>query len=348
MKEILEILNNNGYEAFVVGGYVRDYLLNKSSFDVDICTNASIEDIIKIFNGKGKAYKEYMSYHIKQNCYNIEITSYRKEYEYINNKPTRLVHINDLYTDLLRRDFTINTICMDKDYNIIDLLGSKKDIDNKKIKVVGNVYDRFDEDNTRILRSIRFMCTLGFNLDNEIKEYIKEKGYLIKNLNKVYVKEELDKIFNSKYEMFFDIIEKYNLKEYFDIKYDKINFNSSYYGIWAQIENNFIFKREDKIIINNIKKLVSSGKIDIFDVYKYGELVVREASIILGVNIDKLLKELKIHSIMDIDITYNEVKSIVDINNVEKYYKRIEKLIVSNKLNNNKKEIIKYLEGEIK
>ena len=86
MKEILDILNNNGYEAFIVGGYVRDYLLGNESKDIDICTNAPIEEIIKLFNGRGRAFKEYYSFHIEENGYSYDITTYRKELKYKKNK----------------------------------------------------------------------------------------------------------------------------------------------------------------------------------------------------------------------------------------------------------------------
>ncbi len=346
MKEILNKLIDSGFDAYIVGGYIRDFLLGKESFDIDICTNASIDNIIKIFNKEGVSYKKYFSYHLVKGLYNYDITTFRKELAYENNKPTKVVGVNDLYTDLLRRDFTINTLALDKDNNLIDLLGSRKDIDNKLIKTVGNTYDKFIEDKTRILRAIRFYVTLDFELDNEIIEFIKEKGYLIKELNSEYKKSELNKIFECNPLRFFNFMEKYNLKECFDITYDKIVDTHSYYGVWAQINSNYTFTKDERIIINAINKLVNKGDITSYDIYKNGELVSLNASIILNKDISWLIKSLPIHSVFDIDINIDDLMKYKDKYSINKIMNEIEENIINNNIKNNKSDIIKYIEGE--
>lgn len=346
MNEILNKLVDSGYEAYIVGGYVRDLLLNRPSFDIDICTNATIDVIEKIFNKAGKSFKDYYSYHIKDEVYNYEITTFRKELEYKDNKPIKLVPVNDLYTDLLRRDFTINSLAIDKNNNLIDLLDGKKDLDKKVIKVIGDTYDKFIQDKTRIVRSIKFACLLDFDLDNEIKYFLSEKGHIINELNSVYIKNELDIIFKENPNKFFHILNTYKLKEYFKLRYENIIITKTCYGIWAQIECDFTFKREEKIIINNIKKLVSKNEITKYDIYKYGELVSLEASLILGIDINDKIDSLKIHSIFDIDIKYDELIKYKDLYDINKLLKNIEKNIVLDKLNNNKCDIINFIEGE--
>lgn len=342
MKEILNKLIDKGFDAYIVGGYVRDLILGIDSYDVDICTNASIDNIIKIFGKAGKPFKEYFSYHIRDSIYEYEITTFRKELEYSNNKPIKMMGVNDLYIDLLRRDFTINTICLDVNNNIIDLLNGRKDLDNHLIRVVGNTFERFDEDKTRIVRAIRLSCTLDFDLDNEIINYINEYGNNIKYLSKEFKKDELNKIFKTNPKKFFEM--KYS--SFFDIKYNKIVFNTSYYGIWAQIDSDYLFTKDEKNIINIIKKIVNNKNITMYDLYKYGESICLDASLILNINIDDLIANIPIHSILDIDITNNDIRNLVDDKYVNNIIKKIEKSILNGILNNNKNDIIKFIKGE--
>lgn len=342
MKEILNKLIDKGFDAYIVGGYVRDLILGIDSYDVDICTNASIDNIIKIFGKAGKPFKEYFSYHIRDSIYEYEITTFRKELEYSNNKPIKMMGVNDLYIDLLRRDFTINTICLDVNNNIIDLLNGRKDLDNHLIRVVGNTFERFDEDKTRIVRAIRLSCTLDFDLDNEIINYINEYGNNIKYLSKEFKKDELNKIFKTNPKKFFEM--KYS--SFFDIKYNKIVFNTSYYGIWAQIDSDCLFTKDEKNIINIIKKIVNNKNITMYDLYKYGESICLDASLILNINIDDLIANIPIHSILDIDITNNDIRNLVDDKYVNNIIKKIEKSILNGILNNNKNDIIEFIKGE--
>lgn len=254
MKEVLNKLIENGYEALIIGGYVRDFLLNKKSDDIDICTNASIEEIKKIFGNTGIAFEKYYSYHIKKDNYKIDITTYRIELEYQNSKPVKLLKANTLLEDLIRRDFTVNTIAMDNNGNIIDLLNAKKDLDSKIIKVVGNTFERLTEDKTRILRAIRFSCELDFELDEEIKKFIKNNGYLLKELPKEYIRKEIDLIFNSNnYLKFFELVKQYNLEKYLSIEFQKIDRNLNKYEIWSQIKTTLPFSKKEIKIINNIR-----------------------------------------------------------------------------------------------
>jgi len=235
---------------------------------------------------------------------------------------------------------------LDKDNNIIDLLEAQKDLKNRIIKVIGNTYDRLFEDKTRIMRAIKYACLLDFDLDNEIKCFLKEKGYLISELNSVYKKRELDIIFKENPYKFFSIIDEYNLKSYLNIEYKKIIYTSDYYGIWAQIDCDYVFTKEEKYIINNIKKLVNKKNITPYDIYKYGSIICINASEILEIDIKEKLNNLPINSVFDIDIKYNDLLKYKDKYNINKLFKTIEKNIVLNKLKNNKCDIINFIEGE--
>jgi len=193
--EILNIINDLGYESYIIGGYPRDLYLGIENPDIDMCTNAKFEDLKDTFeiisNNFGSMTLIYKDY-------KYEITTYRKEYEYEKNRfPKKIEFVNTLEEDLKRRDFVINTLCIDKDGNYIDLLGSKKDLDNKIIRCVGNSDLKISEDILRSLRAIRFATILNFEIDETLKQSIKKYNYLLDNLSDKRKKEELDKIMNS-------------------------------------------------------------------------------------------------------------------------------------------------------
>ena len=157
--EVINIISNNGFEAFIVGGFPRDLYLGIDSDDIDITTNASLEELSLIFpdikeNG-------FMSYIIDYKGKVIQITTYRKDISYIGNrKPDNQERVNTLDEDLLRRDFIINTLCINKDGKYVDLLGAKKDIDSKIIRTVKNPNTSFKD----ILGS----SIIAFNKSNSI------------------------------------------------------------------------------------------------------------------------------------------------------------------------------------
>lgn len=347
MKEILKELNDNGYEAYIVGGYVRDYLLGINAYDVDICTNAPIEKIMKIFKGRGRAFKEYYAFHINENGFNYAITTFRKELEYRRNKPTKLCVADDLGTDLLRRDFTINTFAVDINDNLIDILGAKKDLDNKLIKVIGDVKAKFTEDKTRILRAIRFACTLDFDLDKDIIDFISNNNaYLLNEVPREYKKRELDKIFDSmNIDKFFYLVKRYNMGKYFNIRFGKIKRAYNKYGIYSQMECDLPFSNVEKNIIDNIRKLVSQGNIYFADFDKYSSEELYNAAAILDMESTiGLIREIKdLHSMFDIDISIDILFRYVDIHNLKRVYRLIERNIMEGKLENNRYSIEDFL-----
>lgn len=348
MKDVIDKINENGFECFIVGGYVRDYLLGMSSYDIDICTNAKIEDLIKIFGKEGTYNKEYYTYHLTRDKYHYDITTYRRELEYKKNKPIKLEVADSLKEDLLRRDFTINTFALDKDNNFIDLLDSKRDLNYGLIRVVGNTKDKLIEDKTRIIRAIRFYCTLDFELDDEIKNFLKNKAYYLNEVPLEYIKKELTRIFESNnYNKFFSLVKEYNLSKYLKIKFDKIIKPYDSYGIWAQIETTLPFTKDEKDIIESIRNLINCYSVTLDDIMLYRNEVINNTIRILNMDREyKSYKELKnVHSIIDIDIDLITIRKYVDINKSKEVFKKIETLILNNKLNNNRIDIINYLKG---
>ena len=196
--KFIKKIEDNGFKAYIVGGFVRDHLLGIESNDIDICTSARPSDIRDIFESSCLPNEEYGSVIVNSLNTRFEVTTFRKEIAYVDNrKPVEYIYIDDLYEDLKRRDFTINTICIDKDGKIIDLLDGRSDIEKREINTVGNSYDKFSEDALRILRAIRFATILDFKLSDEVKDAIIKTKDLLKNLSYERKKEELDKIFGS-------------------------------------------------------------------------------------------------------------------------------------------------------
>lgn len=201
VKTILEKLENTGYEAYVVGGCVRDYLREEEPKDWDITTSAKPEEIQKIFPESAKYDNQFGTVTVtevegeKSDVGEIEITTYRAEAEYKDKRhPEKVEFVSDLKEDLARRDFTINAMAMDKDAKIIDPFKGKKDLEEKLIKTVGNPKERFSEDALRLMRAVRFASTLAFSIEEETVQAIKENAKNIDDIAAERIQEELVKI----------------------------------------------------------------------------------------------------------------------------------------------------------
>lgn len=171
---ILNKLNENGYEAFLVGGCVRDKLLNKIPEDYDITTNATPEQTAQVFNEFHLNLKglKHGTVGVIIQGEMIEITTYRIDGDYLDSRrPQNVTFTVNLKEDLARRDFTINAMAMDKNENIIDVFNGKSDLKNKIIRTVGDPEKRFNEDALRIMRCLRFASQEGFIIEENTKKY---------------------------------------------------------------------------------------------------------------------------------------------------------------------------------
>ena len=144
IKKVLNTIEKNGYEAYIVGGYVRDLFLNTNSYDIDICTNALPKELLTLFPSGNVGI--YGAIDFKIGKYSFEITTYRKEYNYQKRHPNKIEYINNLLEDLSRRDFTINTLCMNSRGNIVDILKGEEDLNRRVIAAVGDASSKIKED----------------------------------------------------------------------------------------------------------------------------------------------------------------------------------------------------------
>lgn len=348
IKEVLEVLNKHGYQAYLVGGFVRDTLLGIKSYDVDICTSALPKEVHAIFNMHSN---NYGGANMTIGNYNFDITTFRKESSYKNRKPEKIEYIDDLKTDLLRRDFTINTIVMDKYGKVIDLLNGIEDLNNRLIKMVGNPSKRIEEDPLRILRAIRFATILDFQIDGKLVEVIKEKKTLINNLSKTRVREELDKILcNENFKKGLNLLKDLGIAEVIGISWDEINYIDDLMGMWSQIKfTNLPFTNNEKSNIIKVTEVVNSGNVTSETLFKYGLYINIVAGMILNIDvkeINMLYKKLPIKDKSDIDIKGNEIIELLNIlpgKIVSDIYDELTTEILKGNLKNKKKFIKKFL-----
>ena len=178
--ELLNIFRKSGFEAYIVGGFVRDFILGKESVDIDISTSATPKEIEKIFKGKtSKSTKEaYGSIIVSYKGFLYEITTFRMDLDYKDNRhPSKIIYVKDLITDLQRRDFTMNTLCMNYKGEVLDPLNSISDVKKHVIKTVGDPNIKLKEDSLRILRAIRFSSVLDFELSSDLSDAITKNNF---------------------------------------------------------------------------------------------------------------------------------------------------------------------------
>ncbi len=344
---ILNKIESNGYVAYIVGGFVRDKLLNRDSKDIDIITNATPKDLSKIFDNL-ITFDEYGAVKLQINNNLVDITTFRIELSYKNGKPDEIIYTNSLEKDIERRDFTINTICMNSDGDLIDILNGKKDLENKLIKTVRDASIEFKEDSTRLIRALRFMSVLDFKLDQDIIDYMVRNKEDFKNISSNKKKEELNKLFSSKkVSKFMNFIKDYELEEYIGIRSNNYRETSYVIGAWSQIDvdDSIKFSKLEKEQISKVKKLVNKGSLNKKDIYKNGIYISLIVADILGIeqkDVNEIYNNLPIKSIMDIDIDNEEILEILNINpgkRVGVTLKILENLILEGKIKNERESI---------
>lgn len=348
---ILKRINDQGYISYLVGGYPRDFYIGKDSVDYDICTNATPKELKKIFGDSILPTEQYGSVTLINQGIRFEITTFRKDIKYLNNrKPIEIEYVDNLLDDLKRRDFTMNTMCIDSEGIIIDLLNGKEDIDKKLIRTVGIADLKIYEDSLRILRAIRFATVLDFDLDDELKEAIKRHSSLLKNLSYYRKKEELDKIFSSTNCMKgINLIKELGLEKDLELSnLDNLVPTTYLVGIWAQLDvlNKYSFNNAEKESIIKIQELMNKDLLNYNNLYTYGLYISTIVSEIKGVEkqiVNERYNSLYIHNKTDIKI---EAKEICELLNkkpgkfLKEIFNDLEYKLV-NKLIENKKDVLK-------
>lgn len=194
-RPILEQIQDNGFEAYYVGGSVRDYVMGRNIHDIDITTSATPDEIESIFSHTIPVGKEHGTINVVFNDENYEVTTFRAEEDYIDHRrPSGVTFVRDLYEDLQRRDFTMNAIAMDTAYKLYDYFDGQQDINNRIIRTVGIAEERFQEDALRMIRCLRFQSQLSFDIAMETFEAMRTQMADIKFLSIERIVIELTKL----------------------------------------------------------------------------------------------------------------------------------------------------------
>lgn len=352
--EVLKTLEDKGYSSYIVGGYVRDLLLKRKTNDIDICTVATPKQVMELFEVENSNELQYGSVRVLYKGIKLDVTTFRKEIKYEENrKPVKIKYIESLKKDLLRRDFTINTLCMDSNEKIIDLLKAKEDVSNKIVKTVGNPRNKLKEDSLRILRAVRFACVLDFEIDSKTKYFITKYGNLLTNLSSTRKKEELDKIFSSKNkERGRNLLLSLKLNKH--LKLDNLNeivMCDCLVGTWTQlnVDDIYPFTKLEREQMKKIRELLTKDLFDEYIIYKYGLYLVMVAAQINEIDCKKITQKynkLQIYTKQEINFKITDISEILKIkpgSKTKNIMSEIEEKIVYNQLKNDYEEIKKYI-----
>lgn len=223
VKYIIDKLSDNGFEAFAVGGCVRDIILGRIPNDWDITTSARPEQVKEIFRRTIDTGIEHGTVTVMVDHEGFEVTTYRVDGEYKDGRhPDSVEFTPDLREDLRRRDFTINAMAYNEEHGIVDEFGGIEDLENGIIRCVGEATERFNEDALRILRAVRFAAQLGFEIEENTSKAIIELAKNLEQISKERIYTELDKMLLSPHpDMIGDAyklgITKYVLPEFDDM-----------------------------------------------------------------------------------------------------------------------------------
>ena len=364
---ILEKFNEAGYEAYLVGGCVRDYLLNDDFSDIDITTNALPDEVKQIFKKSIDTGIQHGTVTILINGDSFEVTTFRTEDDYIDHRtPEKVEFVSDLKEDLDRRDFTINAMALDSKGKLYDYHCGEKDLRNKIIKTVNNPNERFFEDALRMLRAFRFSSKLGFEIEENTLKAIKNNAELIKFVSIERIVNEFRKLLTGKgnkrslellldsklnnYIPFLDEVSKiidfsnytfcqslYILSNINDISFEKLkelklsNKEIKQIKIYEKINEDFSSNIPLEIILYNYDVN------DVTFIASYSNYCDKE-------DIEKI--KLPIKSFNDIAITSMEIISIIDKPAgpwIKEIIKKLEEDIILYKIDNTKKDILDFL-----
>ncbi|MBQ9449073.1 MAG: hypothetical protein IJU60_04280 [Acholeplasmatales bacterium] len=353
--DLLKQINSLGYDAYIVGGAVRDYLLKREVNDVDIATNLSLDEIKKHFEVLDTGLK-YLSVTVIYNGYKFETTNFRRDLKYYNNRFPDVEIISDFKTDTLRRDFTVNAMAFDKDKNLIDYHGGMEDLNKHLLRAIGTPKVRFDEDALRILRCLHFSSKLDFDIEEEtLKAMVACKSNL-KSLSNERIYEYVEKIIRSnnkkgieyinKYDLFEDIVEYKNVLEFAKPDYTNQDISLIYYLKYKKYFP--ITKSTEKRIINHLIELIDDNFSN-YSIYKNQNIIEENKNVFkyFGYDFDGIVlkkNNLIIKSDNELALSKEEISMMFPPSDRSKVIKDVISKILDKKLENDKVKIRKYLE----
>ena len=253
-KKILDTMHKAGFEAYVVGGCVRDALLGREPMDWDITTNALPEDTKKLFRRTIDTGIEHGTVTVMMGKEGYEITTYRIDGKYEDNRhPSEVTFTKNLTEDMKRRDFTINAMAYNEEEGLIDKFGGVDDLNNRVIRCVGEPMERFSEDALRIMRAVRFSAQLDYSIEVRTAAAVKELAPTLKKISAERIQVELIKLLESDHpEKLMDLYElgitKVILPEFDTCMATKQNNPHHIYDVGTHIVKSLEYVRADKVL----------------------------------------------------------------------------------------------------
>ena len=195
VKAILHTLQEAGYEAYAVGGCIRDSLLGRRPDDWDITTSAKPQETKALFGKTIDTGIQHGTVTVMRHGRGYEVTTYRVDGEYEDGRhPKEVTFTASLKEDLRRRDFTVNAMAYNEEDGLVDLFGGRQDLEQKIIRCVGEANERFEEDALRIMRAVRFSAQLGFSIEERTKEAIRGHAERLRQVSAERIQVELTKL----------------------------------------------------------------------------------------------------------------------------------------------------------
>lgn len=309
VEYIIEELGNNGFEAFAVGGCVRDTILGRNPQDWDVTTSASPMDVKRIFKRTIDTGIQHGTVTVMLDKEGFEVTTYRIDGEYEDSRhPKEVTFTTNLTEDLKRRDFTINAMAYNPKSGIVDEFGGIEDLDNKIIRCVGVAKERFTEDALRILRAVRFSAQLGFEIEEETREAAKELAPTLKKISRERIQSELSKLVVSPHPDYVKELDSLSLNE--NIFEDRIIINEHTLRMLLVVRNDKVLRwtalLQEESTAERAKEILRGLKFDNYTINHVSRLTkwlrteiapdkasVRHAINQIGEDIFELLLEVK-------------------------------------------------------
>ena len=195
-KSLADLFDKHGFKLYLVGGTVRDYLLDLPLEDMDAVSDATPQEMVTFLNDADQTFAHLGSLKYKDvSGIKFDITTLRRESGYLDSRhPNKVMFVKDLEDDYPRRDFTVNAMYMDANLKIYDFCGGQKDLEKGILRMVGNPDARLKEDPLRILRAIRFHLMYHLKIEKSLLEAMRDRFYLLENITDAKIRSELDKI----------------------------------------------------------------------------------------------------------------------------------------------------------
>lgn len=333
--ELISALKSKMYEAYIVGGAVRDYLLNIDFKDIDIATNATPEEVLDIFKDLDidDRYASLGSVVIRENGFYYEITTFRNE-EYVKYKIKDVHYSKKLVEDIIRRDYTINALALTPNLTIIDLVEGQKDLEKGIVRVIGSGKRRFQDDPSRILRGLRLVSKYNFSVETNTEKAMRKCRNYLKEISETKLTSELENIINEKYGLkalkiiddnnLFRSMPKYAYWISLIIKYyKKLSFIEKYtllYLITGELPKNIEANRSNAQEVRKLYDVAQNlfvNKVDSMMIFNEGQDMLLAADRVCKAynsryhrqkgRIKKLNRKMKIRSISDLKFTAREL-----------------------------------------